>query len=69
MEKPELKQLQLIRPTAAAAILGVHVKTLARWRIPGNGKGPSWYSMPGGAMYDRGECERFVEERRKGDAR
>ena len=40
MEKPELKQLQLIRPTAAAAILGVHVKTLARWRIPGNGKGP-----------------------------
>ncbi len=63
MDRNELKPLQLIRPTQAAEILGVHVKTLARWR--GEKRGPGWYDMPQGAMYDRGECERFVAAGRK----
>ena len=62
MEKPELKQMQLIRPTAAAAILGVHVKTLARWRK--DGKGPAWYHFRGGAMYDKSDLARWVESKR-----
>ena len=60
----ELQQLQLLRPTPAARLIGVHVKTLARWRR--SGKGPTWYEVEGGAMYDRSELERWVHACRRG---
>lgn len=61
-----IQQLQLIPPGHAARILGVRVRTLARWRRSLPPTGPPCHIIEGRAMYARAELEAWIEARRRG---
>lgn len=51
---------RLIREREAAAILGLAVKTLQRWRW--EGRGPRFHKIGAAVRYDIAELERFIAD-------
>jgi hypothetical protein len=52
----------LLKPDAAATIIGVSPKTLANLRC--SGKGPAFYKVGGRVRYDTAELESWMRSRR-----
>lgn len=58
-------QLKIVRERAAAEILGVHPRTLPRWRA--EGRGPAFVRLSDGVVgYDVVDLEAFVAARKVG---
>lgn len=53
-----LGALKPLRTKAAAQLLGVSERTLARWRL--DGAGPPFFRMGGGVFYSRPAIEEYL---------
>ncbi len=53
----------LLTETEAAALLGLKVATLRRWRWAG--KGPRFLKIGGAVRYDPADLEAFIDEARR----
>lgn len=53
----------LMTPEQAAALLGVHVMTLAKWRM--SGTGPAYLKLNARVRYDRADVNSWLSEARR----
>jgi hypothetical protein len=56
-------EMELLRETEAASLMGLSTRTLQKWRW--NGKGPKFLRLNGAVRYDRADLQTFISLARR----